>query len=208
MTSHARVEPSKLFSSRNGRQNLTNWSPVICGMKGVFPVCSTYRPTMKIILFVIYAGFVLPVHSDERHAYCESCLATAKAIEKEMKDVPAEERQRVVEKLISGDVCENLLTYKQVPEDKIKSSCMDLLGSHYEQIHSALLSQELKRLDIVLCYEQSTACVGVKHLSFEDARKRTFAESDIEALLQDNKENVRFAQPVHAELPDHPKEEL
>lgn len=45
-----------------------------------------------------------------------------------MKDVPAEKRQRVIEKLISGDVCEKLLTYKQVPEDKIKSSCMDLLG--------------------------------------------------------------------------------
>lgn len=46
------------------------------------------------------------------------------------------------------------------------------------------------------------------YLSSQDAKKRTFTESDIEALLQDNKENVRFAQPVHAELPDHPKEEL
>lgn len=48
------------------------------------------------------------------------------------------------------------------------------------------------------------------YLSSQDARKRTFTESDIEALLQDNKGNVRFAQPVpvHAELPDQPKEEL
>lgn len=45
-----------------------------------------------------------------------------------MKDVPAEKRQRVVEKLISGDVCEKLMTNKQVPEDKIKSTCLDLLG--------------------------------------------------------------------------------
>lgn len=45
-----------------------------------------------------------------------------------MKDVPAENRQRVVERLINGDVCEKLLTYKQVPGDKMKSSCMDLLG--------------------------------------------------------------------------------
>lgn len=49
-------------------------------------------------------------------------------IEKEMKDVPAERRQRIAESLISGDVCEKLLTSKQVPEDKMKSSCMDLLG--------------------------------------------------------------------------------
>lgn len=45
-----------------------------------------------------------------------------------MKDIPAEQRQRVVESLISGDVCEKLLTYKQVSEDTMKSSCMDLLG--------------------------------------------------------------------------------
>lgn len=45
-----------------------------------------------------------------------------------MKDVPAERRQRVAESLISGDVCEKLLTNKQVPQDKMKSSCMDLLG--------------------------------------------------------------------------------
>lgn len=109
-----------------------------------------------------------------------------------MKDVPAERRERVVESLISGDVCEKLLT-KQVPEDKMKSSCLDLLGqsikqqdwslfmsyysnnlhlyvdpgSHYDQFSSALLTKEPKRLDIVLCYEQSTACVGVKRLSFQ-----------------------------------------
>lgn len=44
-----------------------------------------------------------------------------------MKDVPAERRQRVVESLLSGDVCEKLLT-TQVPDDKVKSSCRDLLG--------------------------------------------------------------------------------
>lgn len=110
-----------------------------------------------------------------------------------MKDVPAERRQRVVESLISGDVCEKLLTYKQVSKDKMKSSCMDLLGkskknnsigllyiyviilqltdwnidpgSHYDKFNSALLTKEPKHLDIVLCYEQSTACVGVKRLS-------------------------------------------
>lgn len=40
-------------------------------------------------------------------------------------------------------------------------------GSHYDQFSSALLTKELKHLDIVLCYEQSTACVGVKRLLSE-----------------------------------------
>lgn len=50
-----------------------------------------------------------------------------------MKDVPAERRHRIVESLISGDVCEKLLTSKQVPKDKLKSSCMDLLGKEQEK---------------------------------------------------------------------------
>lgn len=47
-----------------------------------------------------------------------------------MKEAPAESRQRVVEGLISGGVCEKLLSYKyaHVSKDKITSSCMHLLG--------------------------------------------------------------------------------
>lgn len=41
------------------------------------------------------------------------------------------------------------------------------IESHYVQFHAALLNEEPKRLDILLCYEQSTACVGVKHTSFQ-----------------------------------------
>ena len=39
--------------------------------------------------------------------------------------------------------------------------------SNYDQFHAALVDKEPKNLDIVLCYEQSTACVGVKRQSFE-----------------------------------------
>lgn len=123
------------------------------------------------------------------------CNLLSIAIEKEVKDIPNESRQRLIENLISGDVCEKLVSSRQVPGDKMKSSCMDLLGkneknnniglytlfypvannlhwnfdpgSHYDQFHSALLSKELKHLEIVLCYEQSTACVGVKRPSSE-----------------------------------------
>lgn len=106
-------------------------------------------------------------------------------------------------------------------------------GSHYDQFSSALLTQEPKHLDIVLCYERSSACVRVKRLAFEvslnklmehmrllwpsdedlcilgqDAKKITFTESDIEALLQDNKEILRFSQPVPVGLPGRAREEL
>ena len=39
--------------------------------------------------------------------------------------------------------------------------------SHYDHFHVALLTKEPKHLDIVLCYEQSPACVGVKRQYFE-----------------------------------------
>lgn len=44
--------------------------------------------------------------------------------------------------------------------------------------------------------------------AWKNAKKSTFTASDIEALLQDNKEKVRFAQPVDAGSPDPYKEEL
>lgn len=44
--------------------------------------------------------------------------------------------------------------------------------------------------------------------SWKNAKKSTFTASDIEALLQDNKEKVHFAQPVDAGSLDPSKEEL
>lgn len=45
-----------------------------------------------------------------------------------MKEAPVENRQTVVESLISGAVCEKMLPSKLVSKDKITSSCMRLLG--------------------------------------------------------------------------------
>lgn len=38
--------------------------------------------------------------------------------------------------------------------------------------------------------------------------KGTFTESDIDSLLRDNKENVRFAQPIHSGSPVHTGDDL
>lgn len=113
-----------------------------------------------------------------------------------MKEATAESRQRVIESLISGGVCERLLFYKNKHSPKdMKSSCVHLLGeitkkqyctrflylqyfyiipssftyldNHYDQLHAALVNRKPKRLDLFLCYEQSTACIGVKRESFE-----------------------------------------
>ncbi|KAM7372003.1 hypothetical protein PAMP_009202 [Pampus punctatissimus] len=145
----------------------------------------------------------------DRYTYCESCITAAQEIEKAMKEAPAESRQTVVENLISGGVCEKPLFYKHdhFSKDEMTSSCMQLLDSHYNQFHAALVNKEPKHLDIVLCYEQSTACVGVKRQSFEES-KTTFTERDIDALLRDNKENVRIAQPIHSSSHVHSKDEL
>ncbi|KAF1379490.1 hypothetical protein PFLUV_G00176590 [Perca fluviatilis] len=166
---------------------------------------------MKILIFLMCMCYLLPVQPEDmdRYAYCESCLTTAQEIEKAMKEAPDESRQTVVENLITGGVCEKLLSYKHDHDskDKTTSSCMHLLESHYDQLHVALVNKEPKHLDIVLCYEQSRACIGVKRQSSESS-KTPFTESDIEALLRDNKEHVRIAQPVHSGSPVHSKDEL
>ncbi|KAI9999509.1 hypothetical protein NQD34_018465 [Periophthalmus magnuspinnatus] len=101
---------------------------------------------------------------------------------------------------MQGAVCHKL------PEDKI-SSCLHLLGMHQDEFIQALSGQEPKQLDIVLCYEQSTACVGVKLHTFMD-RTSTTLERDIDALLYENKDKVLFAKPTHSSSTGHPKEEL
>ncbi|GLD69103.1 uncharacterized protein AKAME5_002041800 [Lates japonicus] len=124
-----------------------------------------------------------------------------------MKEAPAESRQTVVENLISGGVCQKLLSYKHdhITKDKLTSSCNHLLDSYYAQFHAALVNKEPKNLEIVLCYEQSPACIGVKRQSFE-VSKTSFTDNDIDALLQDNKENVRIAQPRRSVSNTHHRE--
>ncbi|CAB1422109.1 unnamed protein product [Pleuronectes platessa] len=157
------------------------------------------------------SSYLLPVQPDDtdRYSYCESCLTAAQEIEKAMKQTSAESRGTVVENLISGGVCEKLMSNKHDhhTNDKLLSSCSHLLDSNYDRFHAALVDKEPKHLDIVLCYEQSTACVGVKRQSFEDS-KTPFEEGHIAALLQENKEKVRFAQPVHSGSPTGSRDEL
>lgn len=58
-------------------------------------------------------------------------------IEEAVKEAPAENRQRVVESLITGGVCEKLLPNKHihVSTDKMTSSCMHLLGKIRREYH-------------------------------------------------------------------------
>ncbi|KAJ4931698.1 hypothetical protein JOQ06_010138 [Pogonophryne albipinna] len=167
---------------------------------------------MRILIFLMFICNLLPVKPKDldRYAYCESCLTTAQEIDNAIKGAPAENRQTVVENLLNGGVCEKLQTLKHdlVSQENMISSCKHLLESHYDQFHVALMNKEpTARLDIVLCYEQSKACIGVKRQSFESSKTTSF-ESDIEALLLDNKEHVRIAQPVHSGSPMHSSDEL
>lgn len=145
----------------------------------------------------------------DRNAYCESCLTAADEIEKALKEAPAESRLTVLEGLLHGGVCQKLQSFQhaRVSKDKLISSCMQLMDSNYEQFYEALATKEPNNLKIILCYEQSKTCVGVKRKSFEDSKK-TFSDSDIEALLQSNKVNVRIVQPIHSGSQDHLKDEL
>lgn len=51
-------------------------------------------------------------------------------MEKVIKETPTESRQRVVEKLLGGQLCHHLLSYNQehATKDKVLSACTELLG--------------------------------------------------------------------------------
>lgn len=49
-------------------------------------------------------------------------------IEMATKEAPAENRQKLVESLISGAVCEKIPPSKLVSQDKLRSSCISLFG--------------------------------------------------------------------------------
>ncbi|MEQ2242236.1 hypothetical protein ILYODFUR_033597 [Ilyodon furcidens] len=166
--------------------------------------------TMKISIFLICVGHYLPVQPNniDRYSYCESCLTAAREIEKGIKEAPAGSRQKVIEKLLSWRLCEKILTSndEHVPKDKMKSACLHLLDSHRTQFRAALVKEELKNLEMVLCYELSYACIGVKRQTFQDS-KATYTNIEIDALVRD-KENVRIAKPIHAASPEQRRNEL
>ncbi|KAM6905284.1 uncharacterized protein FYW49_015286 [Xenentodon cancila] len=165
--------------------------------------------TMKILISILCLYYLLPVEAEhiDRYSRCESCLAAAQELEEAIKDTPPDSRQSVIEKLLSGQLCENLSYNEHVSKDKMKSTCRRLLNSHKEKFHVALVNEKQKNLSIVLCYEQSHACVGVKRQHFQDS-KAIFTETDIDALLRDNQENVRVARPLHAGSPAHKRDEM
>ncbi|KAG7504940.1 hypothetical protein JOB18_019899 [Solea senegalensis] len=129
---------------------------------------------MEILIFLVCTCFLLPVQPKEtdRQTYCESCLTMAQEIEKVLKQAPDENRQTAVKNLISGGVCKKVSSFKNdhKTNNKLVSSCIQLLDSHYAQFREALVNKEPKNLGIVLCYEESKACVGVKRQSFEVGR--------------------------------------
>ncbi|KAM4534654.1 uncharacterized protein V3H82_024561 [Fundulus diaphanus] len=167
--------------------------------------------TMKITVFLACMGYYFPVqpHDTDSYTYCESCLTAAREIEKGIKEAPAGSRQTVIEKLLSWRLCEKILTsnHEHVAKDKMKSACMHLLDSHHNQFRAALMKKELKNLDMVMCYELSHACIGVKRKTIQDS-KATFTDTEIDALLRDNKENVRIAQPVRPTSSEQRRNEL
>ncbi|KAM9394259.1 uncharacterized protein KZ484_005330 [Pholidichthys leucotaenia] len=166
---------------------------------------------MKILTFTLFMCNLLLVQLKDgnRYTYCETCLKAAQGLERAIKEAPAASRKAVVEKLLSGELCEKLVSHNhdQISKDKLASSCAFLLEANYKEFHAALLDKEPENLNVLLCYEQSNACVGVKLQTFEDS-KGTFTAADIDALLHENKEKVRIARPVHPGPSVHPGDEL
>ncbi|XP_014910959.1 uncharacterized protein LOC106961626 isoform X2 [Poecilia latipinna] len=171
-----------------------------------------YTPrTMKTIIFLMCMGCSLPVqsHATDRYSYCESCLTAAREIEKGIKEAPAGSRHTAIDKLLSWRLCEKLLTsnHEHVSKDAMKSACIHLLDSHRTQFRAALVKKETKNLDIVLCYELSHACIGVKRQTFQDS-KATLTDDEIAGMLRDNPENVRISQPIYEASPEQRRNEL
>ncbi|XP_014910960.1 uncharacterized protein LOC106961626 isoform X3 [Poecilia latipinna] len=130
-------------------------------------------------------------------------------IEKGIKEAPAGSRHTAIDKLLSWRLCEKLLTsnHEHVSKDAMKSACIHLLDSHRTQFRAALVKKETKNLDIVLCYELSHACIGVKRQTFQDS-KATLTDDEIAGMLRDNPENVRISQPIYEASPEQRRNEL
>ncbi|KAJ8346073.1 hypothetical protein SKAU_G00302660 [Synaphobranchus kaupii] len=145
----------------------------------------------------------------DRYAYCESCLATTQEMETIERKLSLGSRPQLVERMIDDVLCESasFQTHSHLPVDQLRAACKHLLDVHGEEFRDALLRRESERLDILLCYESSLACVGVKRHT--DQNKNSFTDNDMEALLQQNSANLRTARPVHTNITKtHLKDEL
>ncbi|CAL8287740.1 unnamed protein product [Boreogadus saida] len=174
-----------------------------------YPLLMDSLSTMKVLILVVCTFHLMVAQhpTADRSTHCESCLLTAREMEKILKDSPAASRETVLEHLLDGEVCDRpaFHNHKAGPKDTLMSSCKRLLEDHREQFSEALYNKEPKGLEITLCYERSASCVGVKRHSFENS-KVMFKDSDLEALIQSHKGNMRVSQPLHTHSPS--KEEL
>ncbi|KAG9340434.1 hypothetical protein JZ751_021547 [Albula glossodonta] len=117
-------------------------------------------------------------------------------------------RPQLVERLVDDILCEtaSFQKHSDLPDDKFTVACKHLLDVHGEDFRDALLRRESERLDVLLCYQSSLACVGVKRHANQN--KASFKDSDIENLLEENRENIRITRPVHTNFTKMDKDEL
>ncbi|KAJ8251511.1 hypothetical protein GJAV_G00222140 [Gymnothorax javanicus] len=135
----------------------------------------------------------------DRYAYCESCLATSKEMETIEKKLSFGSRTQLVDKLVDDVLCESasFQRHSDIPVDQLRTACKHLLDVHGEEFRDALLRKKSTRKDILLCYESSFACVGVKRHTNKES---SFTDKDIEELLQKNNAELRIARPVHTNI--------
>ncbi|KAF6732476.1 Centriolar coiled-coil protein of 110 kDa [Oryzias melastigma] len=148
---------------------------------------------MNIFVFFICMLYFIPTQAEkkDRHMYCESCLKAAQVIEKVLKETPSESRQRVAEKLLAGQLCNELLSYNQdhVSKDKMLSACRDLLGRGFVRLSGCDLRLHASGLKekgcFLLCRLSRGAWLhGVRFLSGVRMRGRAEMESYEEFCLR------------------------
>lgn len=168
------------------------------------------KVTILVSIICSFGASVQLPRGVDRYAYCESCLATTQEMETIERKLSLGSRAQLVEKLVDDVLCESASFQRRahLPADQLRTACKHLLDVYGEEFRDALLRRrESERLDILLCYESSLACVGVKRHA--DQNKNSFTDSDIEALMQHNSVDLRVARPVHTNITKMPlKDEL
>ncbi|KAG7460143.1 hypothetical protein MATL_G00218160 [Megalops atlanticus] len=138
----------------------------------------------------------------DRYTYCESCLATTQEMETIERKLSGASRRDVVDMLLDDALC-NAASFQsdgRLPADKMRAACKHLLDVHGEEFRAALLRRESERLDILLCYERSLACVGVNRLTHQNKDRTSFTDSDIKAQLRESGADIRIVRPVHTNI--------
>ncbi|KAG5832603.1 hypothetical protein ANANG_G00292860 [Anguilla anguilla] len=173
------------------------------------------KVTILVSIICSFGASVQLPRGVDRYAYCESCLATTQEMEAIERKLSLGSRPQLVEKLVDDVICENVSFQRRahLPADQLRTACKHLLDVYGEEFRDALLRRrESERLDILLCYESSLACVGVKRHADQvgqQENKNSFTDSDIEALMQHNSVNLRVGRPVHTNITKMPlKDEL